>query len=88
MKLTKSKWLNLAILKITEGLGVVFIPYLIGLIPLAIWPGLQQKLYMDSVFDIWWFGTALILVPIAIVIFVWAIVCQNLDWAKDLKKED
>ena len=88
MKLTKNNWVNLAILKIVEGFGVVFIPYLLGSISLTIWPILQQELYIDSVFSTWRFGIALIFVPIAIVILVWAIVCVNLDWGKDLKKEN
>lgn len=71
MKLTKSKWLNLAILKIAEGLGIVFIPYLVGLIPLAIWPELRQEFYLDSVCDPWFVGLILIFVPAAIIGCIW-----------------
>lgn len=87
MKLTKNKWLNLAVLKIAEGLGIVFIPYLVGSIPLLIWPVLADKHYFESALDVWSVGFVLIFTPIIIIGLIWAIVCLNLDWAKSLKRD-
>ena len=87
MKLTKNKRVNLAILKVIEGLGIVFIPYLAGLIPLAIRPELQQKFYGDSIFVVWLFGIILIFASVLIIGLIGAIICTNLNWAKDLKRD-
>lgn len=87
MKLTESIKLNLIILKTAEGLGAVFIPYLVGSIPLVIWSGLRAHRAFDSTLDIWSFGLVIIIVPVFAAVFIWIIIQLNLDWAKSLKRD-
>ena len=87
MKLTKNKWVNLAILKVAEGLGIVLIPYSAGSIPLIMWPELHSHCSFDSTFDVWAIGLLFGLLFFVFSVAAWVVIRLNLDWAKNLKRD-
>ena len=81
----KNKWVIFCSLKIIELLAAIFIPYCIGLIDKKY----ELLLYRPyhSIYMIWTFGMAYILITVVFAMGVWVAFQANMDLAKKIAEK-